>query len=94
MGLIGDSETVEGTVDWFARCRAGSEAKADTRPTNLYPPFPGCTAEGPFRVAFVCDERDTRTVSARALHKLKNTNPLDLSDRYADLFAGELRALA
>lgn len=94
VGLIGDSETVEGTREWFARCRAGIEGKADTRLTNLYPPFPGCTAEGAFRVAFVCEEQDTRTISARALVRLKNTNPLELPDRYAELFVAELRALA
>lgn len=94
VGLIGDSETVEGTQGWLARCAAGIDGKADTRLTNLYPPFPGSTAEGPFRVAFTCDEQDTRTIPVRALSKLKNTNPLDRADRYADLFVAELRALA
>ncbi|WP_209316604.1 hypothetical protein [Pseudoroseicyclus tamaricis] len=94
VGLIGDTETLEGTQGWLARCAAGIEGKADTRLTNLYPPFPGCTADGPFRVACTCDEQDTHTIPARALHKLRNSNPLNLADRYGDLFIAELRALA
>ncbi|MBC24702.1 MAG: hypothetical protein CMJ32_12415 [Phycisphaerae bacterium] len=94
VGLIGDNETTEGMGEWFARCRTGIEAKADTRLTNLYPPFPGILADGPFRIEFTLADHDVRTISARALKKLTGTTPLGLADRYAELFVAELRALA
>ena len=36
VGLIGDTETVEGTQGWFARCAAGIDGKADSR-TSRFP---------------------------------------------------------
>jgi hypothetical protein len=64
VGLVGDTETVEGTEEWFARCAVGIEGKANTRLTNLYPPFPGCTAEGPFQVPTPTVPRENRTALA------------------------------
>lgn len=94
LGLIGDSETVEGVQEWLARSAVGIEAKADTRLSNLYPPFPGTGVGGAFRVPFLLSERHTRTIPTRKLKKLQSANPIGLSDRYAELFIDELRALA
>jgi len=93
LGLIGNAETVEGIEEWLARSSAGIDAKADTRLTNLYPPFPGLDREGPFRIPFLLSEQDTRTIPSRKLKRLQSSNPIGLSDRYADLFIDELRAL-
>lgn len=94
LGLIGDAETIDGMQEWYRRCSSGIEAKADTRLSNLYPPFPGTAADGPFRVPFRTSEHDIRTIPSRKLKKLQGANPLNLSDRYAELFIDELRALA
>ncbi|GHE04182.1 hypothetical protein GCM10008024_30350 [Allgaiera indica] len=94
LGLIGDAETVDGVREWLIRCHEGIEAKTDTRLTNLYPPFPGTADDGPFKVPFILVDQDTRTISTRKLKKLEGSNPLTRSDRYAELFIDELRALA
>ena len=94
LGLIGNAETVEGIENWLARSATGIDAKADTRLKNLYPPFPGTGTDGPFRVSFHLSEHGRRTIPTRMLKKLQSSNPIGLSDRYAEIFIDELRALA
>ena len=44
VGLVGSSETIEGALAWLDRCKNGVAAKPSRQP-NLFPPFPGFTAD-------------------------------------------------
>src|SRR5947208_4013314 len=40
VGLVGSSETIEGTLKWLSHCKKGLPAKPSRQP-NLFPRFPG-----------------------------------------------------
>jgi hypothetical protein len=66
VGLVGSSETVEGTLAWLERCKHGVAAKASRQP-NLFPRFPGFTADLGFLSELVTEGQLQRALPRRTI---------------------------
>src|SRR5262249_15716493 len=69
MGLVGSGETVEGTLSWLDRCKSGVDAKPSRQP-NLFPRFPGFSADLGFLSELVTEDQLQRTLPRRAVREL------------------------
>jgi hypothetical protein len=69
VGLVGSSDTIEGTIGWLNRCKNGVAAKPSRQP-NLFPRFPGFTAEFGFLAELITEAQLLRPLSRRAVQKL------------------------
>jgi hypothetical protein len=66
LGLIGTSETVEGTSRWIEKCSQGIGQKETNKP-NLFPAFPPVTSTSSFCSDFSTDPTRTRILSGTAI---------------------------
>src|SRR3954465_11836528 len=66
VGLVGSAESIEGTLAWLTRCKAGIEAKSSRQP-NLFPRFPGFTADLGFLSELVTEAQLQRAIPGRTV---------------------------
>ena len=94
VGLIGTSETVEGTTRWLERCSQGV-AQKQTKQPNLFPAFPPVSSTSSFCCAFVADTSMTRTLTNASLETVSNAVTVpDRVEKAAELFIKEVEFLA
>ncbi|MEO8033636.1 MAG: hypothetical protein ABI837_04340 [Acidobacteriota bacterium] len=94
VGIVGDSESVQGFAQWIETCRSGVTAKASKQP-NLFPRFPGYGTAGQLSTDIITDtglQRTLREKDLRILESEKNDN--EVVSRTAMLFLEELSAIA
>jgi hypothetical protein len=66
VGLVGSSETIEGTLAWLSRCKNGVAAKLSRQP-NLFPRFPGFTSDLGFLSELLTEEQLQRALPNRTI---------------------------
>src|SRR5262249_22497635 len=66
VGLVGSAETIEGTLKWLDRCKGGIPAKPSRQP-NLFPCFPGFTADLGFLSELVSEQQLQRPIPRRTI---------------------------
>lgn len=94
LGLIGTSETVEGTTRWLEKCSQGI-AQKHTKQPNLFPAFPPVSSTSSFCCAFVADASLTRTLTNTSLETVSNAATIaDRVEKAAELFIKEAGFLA
>ena len=93
VGVVGNTESVEGLLGWFERCRTGIDAKSSRQP-NLFPRFPGFNPDVSFHSQITCDSSAQRTVSKREVDGLiaLPTGPSTVAAA-VELFADEISNL-
>lgn len=102
VGIVGSKETIEGTRQWFERCRneiRGKRHKDDpereSNQPNLFPRFPGYSLDVGFRSALVLDDKLCRDFQKSALATIvKLSDRKERIGRSVDLFLEEIRYLA
>ena len=92
IGIVGDTETVEGTAKWIERCRQGVKAKASRQP-NLFPPFPGLGHEGPFRCDFLLPSELQAAMPPREVMRLV-AHDGDATTHIVEALLSRIRVLA
>ncbi|HVJ07864.1 MAG TPA: hypothetical protein VM554_05735 [Acidisarcina sp.] len=94
IGLIGTTETVEGTTRWIEKCSQGVTQKQTKQP-NLFPPFPPISSTSSFCCAFVTDASLARTLTNTSLETVSDEATIaDRVERAVDLFIKEVEFLA
>ncbi|UWZ81811.1 argonaute/piwi family protein [Occallatibacter riparius] len=94
VGLIGTTETVEGTTRWLEKCSQGV-AQKQTKQPNLFPAFPPISSTSSFCCAFVADASLARTLTNTSLETVSNEATIaDRVERAVDLFIKEVEFLA
>jgi hypothetical protein len=94
IGLIGTSETVEGTSRWIEKCCRGI-AQKETKQPNLFPAFPPVTSTSSFCCEFCTDPTWTRVLSSTAIETVSNVEGVaGRIERVAELFTKEIEFLA
>jgi hypothetical protein len=94
LGLIGTSETVEGTSRWIEKCSQGIGQKETNKP-NLFPAFPPVTSTSSFCSDFSTDPTRTRILSGTAIETVGAVESIALRvERAAALFTKEIEFLA
>jgi len=94
IGVVGDSQTIEGFLSWLERCNAGVEGKP-TRQPSLFPRFPGLGPDGPFRCAFSAPTACHRILTMKVLRGVYAAETLDKAINAAvELFADQILDLA
>jgi hypothetical protein len=66
VGLVGSSETIEGTLAWLDRCKKGLAAKPSRQP-NLFPCFPGFTRSLGFLSELMTEDQLQRALPKRTI---------------------------
>lgn len=66
VGIVGTDESIEGTKHWIKRCTREVPAKKSSHP-NLFPPFPGFSADSCFQTECVVPDRAMGQISEKAL---------------------------
>jgi hypothetical protein len=69
VGLVGSADTLAGTLGWLARCKNGVAAKPSRQP-NLFPRFPGFTANLGFLSELVTEAQLQRTIPRRTVQTI------------------------
>ena len=92
VGIVGDTETVEGTVKWIEQCRHGIDAKSSRQP-NLFPPFTGLGTEGPFRCEFALPSELQAVIPPREIMRLVAAEG-DATDAIVEALLSRIRVLA
>lgn len=69
IGIVGSTDTVEGTAKWVESCEAGFPAKESRQP-NLFPPFPGLRNDETFRCEFVTSSELQRVIPTKEIGRL------------------------
>lgn len=69
VGLVGSAETIEGTLAWLNRCKDGLPAKPSRQP-NLFPHFPGFTADLGFLSELVTESQLQRAMPKRMIDRI------------------------
>ena len=69
MGLVGTAATVDAVAGWIDACAGGVAGKRTGLP-NLFPAFPGFTADSPFRAEVEIRDRYSVEIPVRRLHEL------------------------
>src|SRR5262249_30623692 len=70
LGIIGSTESIEGTLNWLERCRHEIAAKKSRKP-NLFPHFPGFSLHSCFGAEVLIDSRLHRTLQASELSAIE-----------------------
>jgi len=102
LGIIGSTESIEGVRLWLERCRneipakrSKDDAEKQSNQPNLFPRFPGYSAEAGFRSSLVMDEKLCRDVQKRAITDVTTLpSRMERIERSVDLFMEEIRYLA
>lgn len=93
LGIVGTPESIEGTLKWLEKCRAGIGAKPSKRP-NLFTQFPGFGDEMGLQADLVLDDQLLRAIPQSrfdAVCRKPKTN--DTLREIAQLFLDELEYL-
>src|SRR5258708_13985510 len=69
VGLVGSAKTIEGTLAWLNRCKNGVAAKPSHQP-NLFPCFPGFTAELGFLSELITKGQFHRALPKRTVREI------------------------
>lgn len=94
VGLIGTSETLEGTTRWMERCAQGI-AQKETKQPNLFPAFPAISSTSSFCCAFISDASLTRTLTSASLETVSGAASIaERVEKAAELFVKEVEFLA
>jgi hypothetical protein len=94
LGIIGTRETVEGTREWFERCRTEIKAKQSRQP-NLFPRFPGFSSQTGFQSTLVIDDKLCRDISKSDIAGLgKLPARKDRIVKCVEMFSEEIRYLS
>lgn len=94
VGLIGTSETVEGTTRWLEKCSQGV-AQKQTKQPNLFPAFPLISSTTSFCCAFVADASLTRTLTSASLETVSSAATIgERVEKASELFIKEVEFLA
>lgn len=94
VGLIGTTETIEGVMAWFERCRHEIPAKKSRQP-HLFPRFPGFNLDCGFRSTLVTEARLQRTVHERVFDRIALADdPARIVRETVQVFYEELEHLA
>jgi hypothetical protein len=102
LGIIGSTESIEGVRLWLERCRKEIPAKQnkddpekESHQPNLFPRFPGYSAEESFRSSLIMDDRFCRDFQKRAMTDVTVLpDRMERIERSVDLFMEEIRYLA
>lgn len=93
LGIVGTPETIDGLLNWIARCRTGIAAKSSKRP-NLFPRFPGFGDEAKLAADFIIDDQLLRSIPQNRLDLLCNRPRTDDTlKEIANLYIDELEYL-
>jgi hypothetical protein len=96
VGIVGPSAAVEGIRSWLQRAREPINAKEPRYPgqATLFPKFPGFDSDHSFRSVLVLEDRNMRTVPAKAVKHLA-TQPYSVAVQAAvDAYIEEIEWLA
>lgn len=93
VGLVGPADQLDGIRTWLERCREPIAAKDDRYP-HLFPGFPGCDIDCGLHTTLVFSDRNTRTISDRALRAISSTTGSQSLTTAVEAYADEIRALA
>ena len=86
VGIVGTQATIEQVERWLDRGRSSIAGK-ESRLTNLFPAFPGFSAESPFRASVVLHDRWRAEIHRREIDGLLSTPHADeLVGNAVDLF--------
>lgn len=102
LGIVGSTESIEGVRLWLERCRKEIPAKRSkddpdrqSNQPNLFPRFPGYSADTGFRSLLVMDDRLCRDFQKRAITEVTGLpDRMERIERSVDLFMEEIRYLA
>lgn len=94
IGIVGTQQTVDGLLQWLAKCRNGVAAKKSGRQPNLFPAFPGFGDESPFKADFELDRALTRILPPRELRAIAEASHYGALVRGVELVAGEIRSVS
>lgn len=94
VGIVGDTETVEGVARWIERCRGGVAPKASRQP-NLFPGFPGFGADCGFRCEFLSPPELHAVLPSREFVRISAlADPAAAQKAAVDLLMSGVRNLA
>jgi hypothetical protein len=102
LGIVGSTESIEGARLWLERCRKEIPAKRhkddpekQSNQPNLFPCFPGYSAEAGFRSSLTMDDTLCRNFQKRAITDVTVlADRTERIERSVDLFMEEIRYLA
>jgi hypothetical protein len=95
VGLIGTSESVEGTARWLEKCGRGVAQKLQTKQPNLFPAFPVVSTTSSFCCEFLTDTSLTRTLTSSALDSVFELSTIaERVEKAVELFTKEVEFLA
>ncbi len=102
LGIIGSTESIEGVRLWLERCRKEISAKPNkehpdkpSNQPNLFPRFPGYSADSGFRSSIIMEDNLCRDLQKRAIVEISGLpSRTERIERSVDLFMEEIRYLA
>jgi hypothetical protein len=93
LGLIGTPETTSGTSQWLEKCRNGISAKTSKQP-RLFPEFPSCEGQTPFRCSVAPSPDLTRHLTRAAFAHIESLpTKNERIARAVQLFVEEMNVL-
>lgn len=92
VGIVGTSESVEGTKAWFEKCLNPIGAK-ESNHKNLYPHFPGFSPETCFAIECLIPDRGLGVISERLLVEANAKGGDAAITELSDIFSNELKIL-
>lgn len=93
LGIIGTSHSVDGLLQWLDRCKTEIAPKESKYP-NLFPRFPGISANTMFHTEVESEPRMQRRITGRDVERLRSeVNYNEMLVKAADLFIAEARYL-
>lgn len=94
LGIVGSAETVEGVARWIETCATGFPAKESRQP-NLFPPFPGISAEESFRCEFFTADELQRVLPPKEVARLVAIpGQRDMTRTVVETIANEIAVLS
>lgn len=92
VGIVGTGESIEGAKKWIEQCAAEIPAKESSHP-NLFPQFPGFSAESCFQTECVIPDRALGQIAEKALVDSFIKGGNTSINEVVDHFAGALRSI-
>ncbi len=93
VGIVGTSETIEGSTKWIDMCRAGIAAKESNQPF-LFSDFPGFTADQNMYSQICTSASVQNAIPSRALKNLKLLSGAKVVEEAVELFLTEIENIS
>ena len=91
-GIIGTNRSIEGTLEWFERCRNPIPAK-ESRLSNIYQNFSGFNKDNSFRCELVASDSWHRYISNKTISDIEKLDHNDAIKCFVLVLVDELKTM-